>query len=177
MSVNGDLNWVSIGDVIAGNGGDGIRADGGAIDLDYARIDGNGSHGVDLENTGTLNMDNCRLLNNGGQGIQSGSPTTLNHCNLAFNGGTGLVLTGNNFHTLNNSILWGNNETNYTQIDIGGGVISTSYSPSKAKAAMALRAAASFTGAKASSKRIRSSRTTTCTSTPIRHAWTAVSRG
>ncbi|MDB4796050.1 T9SS type A sorting domain-containing protein, partial [Flavobacteriales bacterium] len=111
------------------NGSRGLAAgDGSVIDFDYARIDGNGSHGVDLENTGTLNMDNCRLLNNGGQGIQSGSPTTLNHCNLAFNGGTGLVLTGNNFHTLNNSVLWGNNETNYTQIDIGGGVISTSYS-------------------------------------------------
>ena len=150
--VNGDLDWTSTEDVIQDNGEDGIdvgansnltiygieiwnngarglaAGDGSVIDFDYARIDGNGSHGVDLENTGTLNMDNCRLLNNGGQGIQSGSPTTLNHCNLAFNGGTGLVLTGNNFHTLNNSILWGNNETNYTQIDIGGGVISTSYS-------------------------------------------------
>ena len=152
ISVSGDLDWTSTEDVIDGNGEDGVdagansnltmygpeiwnngarglaAAGGSVIDLDYARIDGNGSHGVDLENTGTLNMDNCRLLNNGGQGIQSGSPTTLNHCNLAFNGGTGLVLTGNNFHTLNNSILWGNNETNYTQIDIGGGVISTSYS-------------------------------------------------
>ena len=152
ISVNGDLDWTSTEDVIDGNGEDGVdvgansnltmygpeiwnngarglaAADGSVIDLDYARIEGNGSHGVDLENTGTLNMDNCRLLNNSGQGIQSGSPTTLNHCNLAFNGGTGLVLTGNNFHTLNNSILWGNNETNYTQIDIGGGVISTSYS-------------------------------------------------
>ena len=150
--VNGDLDWTSTEDVIQDNGEDGIdvgansnltiygieiwnngarglaAANGSVIDFDYARIDGNGSHGVDLENTGTMNMDNCRLLNNGGQGIQSGSPTTLNHCNLAFNGGTGLVLTGNNFHTLNNSVLWGNNETNYTQIDIGGGVISTSYS-------------------------------------------------
>ena len=152
IRVHGELTWVSVEDVIASNGGDGVdagansnlslfgleiwnngarglmAADGSVIDLDYARIDGNGSHGVDLENTGTLNMDNCRLLNNGGQAIQSGSPIILNHCNLAFNGGTGLVLTGNNFHTLNNSILWGNNETNYTQIDVGGGVISTSYS-------------------------------------------------
>ena len=44
--------------------------------------------------------------------------------NIAFNLGTGMViLVGNNFHTLNNSILWGNNCLNYTQIDIGGGVI------------------------------------------------------
>ena len=150
--VNGDLDWTSTEDVIQDNGEDGIdvgansnltiygieiwdngarglaAGDGSVIDIDYARIDGNGSHGIDLENGGSLDLDNSRLLNNGGQGIQSGSPTTLNHCNLAFNGGTGLVLTGNNFHTLNNSVLWGNNETNYTQIDIGGGVISTSYS-------------------------------------------------
>ena len=52
----------------------------------------------------------------------------MSHSNLAYNGGTGLILTENNFHTLNNSILWGNNSSNYTQIDIGGGVISTSYS-------------------------------------------------
>ena len=152
VSVNGDLDWTSTEDIVQGNGEDGIDAgansnitmfgpeiwenegrglaagEGSAVDLDYARIDGNGSHGVDLESGGSLDLANSRLLNNGGQGIQSGSPTTLNHCNLAFNGGTGLVLTGNNFHTLNNSILWGNNETNYTQIDIGGGVISTSYS-------------------------------------------------
>ncbi|MDA0946599.1 MAG: choice-of-anchor D domain-containing protein, partial [Bacteroidetes bacterium] len=152
VSVNGDLDWTSTEDIVQGNGEDGIdagansnitmfgpeiwenegrglaAAEGSVIDIDYARIDGNGGHGIDLENGGSLDLDNSRLLNNGGQGIQSGSPTTLNHCNLAFNGGTGLVLTGNNFYTLNNSILWGNNETNYTQIDIGGGVISTSYS-------------------------------------------------
>ena len=96
------------------------------IDVSYSRFSGC-NKGLFLPSTG-LSMTNSMIWNCSEQGVYCGSPTILNHCNLAFNGGTGLVLTGNNFHTLNNSILWGNNETNYTQIDIGGGVISTSYS-------------------------------------------------
>ena len=60
--------------------------------------------------------------------VSSGSPVNVDYCDIAFSSGTGLVLMDNNFHTLNNSILWGNNSSNYTQIDISGGVISTSYS-------------------------------------------------
>ena len=91
-------------------------------------MDDNGGRGIDLAASGALSLGNCRLRGNGAEGIHSGSPVSVNHCDIAFSGGTGLVLTGNNFHTLNNSILWGNNSSNYTQIDIGGGVISTSYS-------------------------------------------------
>ena len=43
------------------------------------------------------------------------------------------MLTGGNFSTLNNSILWGNNNINYIQIHQVGGVTSTSYSTVQGK--------------------------------------------
>ena len=124
-----NANLSLLGARIQGNGGRAISAQSeSVIDLDYVLMDDNGGRGIELAANGALSLGNCRLRGNGAEGIHSGSPVSVNHCDIAFSGGTGLVLTGNNFHTLNNSILWGNNSSNYTQIDIGGGVISTSYS-------------------------------------------------
>ena len=94
---------------------------------EYSRIEDNG-YGFICQSPGSLNIRNCTISDNSGAAVLSAVPCEINHTNIAFNLGTGLVLVGNNFHTLNNSILWGNNSLNYTQIDIGGGVISTSYS-------------------------------------------------
>ena len=129
LDLGANSNLSLFGARIQGNEGRAIGAlAGSVIDLDYVLMDDNGGRGIDLAASGALSLGNCRLQGNGTEGIHSGSPVSVNHCNIAFSGGTGLVLTGNNFHTLNNSILWGNNSSNYTQIDIGGGVISTSYS-------------------------------------------------
>jgi hypothetical protein len=117
------------GGTISGNFRDAIECRHYAdLDLRYLFLDDNGGNGVEIQNEGFLSLKNCRIQNNGLSGVLSSSATFVDHCNLAFNEETGLVLTGNNFHTLNNSILWGNNSTNYTQIDIAGGVISTSFS-------------------------------------------------
>ena len=94
---------------------------------EYSLVDGNG-YGFIHAAPGTLHLRNCKISNNGGTAVLTAVPCEINHSNIAFNAGTGLILQANNFHTLNNSILWGNNSSNYTQIDIGGGVISTSYS-------------------------------------------------
>ena len=129
IDVGANSNLTLYGARIQDNGARAIGAQtGSVIDLDYVLMDDNGGRGIDLAASGALSLGNCRLRGNGAEGIHSGSPVSVNHCDIAFSGGTGLVLTGNNFHTLNNSILWGNNSSNYTQIDIGGGVISTSYS-------------------------------------------------
>ncbi len=98
------------------------------LQISHTLLRNNGNLGISLDSNSGLEVSNCDISGNGSAGIESASPAILDHSNIAFNSGTGLVLTGNNFHTLNNSILWGNNSSNYTQIDIGGGVISTSYS-------------------------------------------------
>ena len=129
IDVGDNSNLTLYGARIQGNGARAIGAQTGSIiDLDYVLMDDNSGRGIDLAASGALSLGNCRLRGNGAEGVHSGSPVSVNHCDIAFSGETGLVLTGNNFHTLNNSILWGNNSSNYTQIDIGGGVISTSYS-------------------------------------------------
>ena len=129
VDVGANSNLTLYGARIQDNGARAIGAQtGSVIDLDYVLMDDNGDRGIELAASGALSLGNCRLRGNDAGGIHSGSPVSVNHCDIAFSGGTGLVLTGNNFHTLNNSILWGNNSSNYTQIDIGGGVISTSYS-------------------------------------------------
>jgi len=129
IDAGANSNMTILGCSISNNGARGVSAgDESILDLDYLYIDDNTGAGVDLEDGGTMLMNNSRLRGNSGAGIESGSPVTVTYCDVAYSGGTGLVLTGNNFHTLNNSILWGNNSSNYTQIDISGGVISTSYS-------------------------------------------------
>ena len=129
IDVGANSNLTLYGARIQDNGARAIGAQtGSVIDLDYVLMDDNGGRGIELAASGALSLGNCRLRGNGAEGIHSGSPVSVNHCDIAFSGGTGLVLTGNNFHTLNNSILWGTNSSNYTQIDIGGSVISTSYS-------------------------------------------------
>ena len=129
LQVGENSNLTVIGARIQDNGARAISAQtGSVIELDYVLMDDNGGRGIELGTSGALSLGNCRLRGNDAEGIYSGSPVSIDHSDIAFSGGTGLVLTGNNFHTLNNSILWGNNSTNYTQIDIEGGVISTSYS-------------------------------------------------
>ena len=54
IDVGANSNLTIYGIEIWNNGRRGLAAgDGSVIDFDYARIDGNGSHGVDLENTGS----------------------------------------------------------------------------------------------------------------------------
>ena len=104
-----------------------IASDGSVLTLKYGQLV-NAQVGIRLGAYGQLNLYNSCVKNQGNIGLITQSPSNINHCDIVFNGEEGLVTSNNNFHTLNNSILWGNNETNYTQIDIGGGVISTSYS-------------------------------------------------
>lgn len=150
LQASGTTNWTSTHDEFALNGtaielesitgsmlyaqiknnlGNAISVDGiSSLDLKYVLIDNNEGTGIHLGPLSQLQISNSRVKNSGGNGIYSESPVFMNHCNIAYNENTGVNLNGNNFHTLNNSILWGNNSSNYTQIDIGGGVISTSYS-------------------------------------------------
>ncbi|MDC0600290.1 choice-of-anchor D domain-containing protein [Flavobacteriales bacterium] len=114
---------------IQDNGGRGVAVlDGASLDLDYVLIDDNGGRGIDMGANGQLNADYLRICDSGEEGIYSASSSNISHSNIGFNTGTAAVLTGNNFHTLDNSILWGNNTELYKQIDLEGGILSTSYS-------------------------------------------------
>jgi len=117
------------GNAISGNFNEGIDANNGFnADISYTLIDDNGGHGISIGSFGTLDLNYVRVCDSGDDGIVSGSPTSLSHCNVGFNSGEALRLTGNNFHTVDNSILWGNNNLTYNQIDLQGGILSTSYS-------------------------------------------------
>ena len=55
--------------------------------------------------------------------------TEINHSTIAFNSeGPGVRFSGNNFNTITNSILWGNNNLSYSQILAEAGVTSIAYS-------------------------------------------------
>ena len=129
LDVGEGSNLTLYGVRIQDNGGRGIGALAGCmIDLDYVLIDDNGGRGIDMGPNGQLSADYLRICDSGEEGIYSASSANISHSNIGFNTGTATVFTGNNFHTLDNSILWGNNTELYKQVDLEGGILSTSYS-------------------------------------------------
>jgi hypothetical protein len=129
LDVGEGSNLTLYGVRIQDNGGRGIGALAGCmIDLDYVLIDDNVGRGIDMGANGQLSADYLRICDSGEEGIYSASSANISHSNIGFNTGTATVFTGNNFHTLDNSILWGNNTELYKQVDLEGGILSTSYS-------------------------------------------------
>ena len=102
-------------------------SDNSILNMAYGRLE-NGDIGIEIGAEGALNLNNSAIIFQSKSGIITQSTSALNHCNVVFNGTSGVVLSDNNFHTLDNSIIWGNNVSNYTQIEISGGVLSSSYS-------------------------------------------------
>lgn len=112
-------------------GGHGLYLEGdySEVVLKYSFIENN--NGIGISTTGLkshVNLSSSMVTGNSSYGIQSSGQVNLNYSNITFNEDDGIYLTGNNFSNIKNSIIWGNDIVNYTQIHTTSGVTSISYS-------------------------------------------------
>ena len=66
--------------------------------------------------------------NNESTGITTNGALTLDYVVVAYNGDKGIEITGNDFSTLDNSILWHNDNDDHQQISLSNGIVNTNYS-------------------------------------------------
>ena len=99
------------------------------VSLQYSFVKDNDGIGIyTTGNNAHVNLSSSMVTGNDSYGIQSSGQVNTNYSNITFNEDDGVYLTGNNFSNIKNSIIWGNDIVNYTQINTGSGVTSITYS-------------------------------------------------
>ena len=63
-----------------------------------------------------------------GVGMALNGPSIVSFANVCFNESTGIEYKDFNFHSLTNSIVWGNNSASFSQINIENGILSGAHS-------------------------------------------------
>ena len=113
---------------ISHNGGLGIHTSNNSpVSGIYSFINDN-YKGIGVDYNSSVNLSYCMVSNNSHQGIYSYSPVLVSFSNITYNNSTGLQIQDNNFNQIENSIIWGNNTSNYQQIYTESGVTSIVYS-------------------------------------------------
>ena len=104
-------------------------ADNARVFLQYSFVKDNVETGILTNRYGShVNLSSSMITGNGNYGIESHGQVNLNYSNITFNTNDGIYLSGNNFSNIKNSIIWGNDIYNYTQINTSSGVTSITYS-------------------------------------------------
>jgi len=100
------------------------------INLQYSFIKDNLGSGILSQGSSScdVSLNSSLVSNNGSYGISAICPVNASYSNITFNTQQGIYLSGNNFSNIQNSILWGNDISNYTQIHTSSGVTSITYS-------------------------------------------------
>ena len=106
---------------------DGIKTNSN-LNLKYSIISNCQASGIKFFGENEININSSMISYNGGIGINTSSKVNINYSNITFNGGIGIYLKGNNFSNIKNSIVWGNDISNYTQVQTNGGITSITYS-------------------------------------------------
>tara|TARA_B110000003_G_scaffold22369_1_gene21536 strand:- start:2511 stop:6977 length:4467 start_codon:yes stop_codon:yes gene_type:complete len=97
--------------------------------LQYSFVKDNVNSGIKTDNYNShVNLNSSMVTGNGYYGIESYGQVNANYSNITFNNHDGIYLHGNNFSNIKNSIIWGNDIYNYTQIHTSSGVTSITYS-------------------------------------------------
>jgi len=116
---------------ITGSTGNGIgtSGDNSPVELTYSFVRNSLSSGIETTGeTSDISLNSSLISHNGNYGIRSNSKVNSNYSNITFNDNDGIYLTGNSFSNIKNSIIWGNDISNYNQINTSSGVTSITYS-------------------------------------------------
>ena len=104
-----------------------ICKDVGDIAMTGSYAKGSGAYGVYASN-GDVSLSNSYVTHGGAQGVRTNRVLALDHAVIAYNANEGVELSGNYFSTINNSIVWHNDDENYEQIETTGGILNITYS-------------------------------------------------
>ena len=99
------------------------------IILKYSFVIDNSESGImstgDFTNT---NLHSSMISRNNVYGLSSNGQVNSNYSNITYNNSVGIQLNSNSFSSITNSIIWGNDITNYNQINTSSGITSIVYS-------------------------------------------------
>ena len=85
------------------------------------------SGSVGIKSNGPSNIRNSSV-SGCGVGMSLNGPSNVTFSNVCFNESTGIEYLDFNFHSLSNSIVWANNSSTFSQINIENGILSGAHS-------------------------------------------------
>ena len=112
---------------VSNSGGYGIYSKSGDITLTGSYVKGSGGYGI-FADDGNLTLKNSYVANNGAQGVYTSMVLDLDYAVIAYNAEEGIQLESNQFSTIDNSILWHNDNDDHQQISLSNGIVNTTYS-------------------------------------------------
>ena len=99
------------------------------LNLKYSFIIDNTQTGIYSDKELNITSNSSMISRNGNYGVYTSGSFNSNYSNITFNEWNGINLLGNKFSNIKNSIVWGNDITNYRQINMtNSGITSLTFS-------------------------------------------------